>query len=305
MCALRQEFRIDEFVKMVHPRDGHPKLFAMLDAYLDESGVHDQAKICVIAGYFGGSGQWRRFEKDWRALLAAFDVPMEKFRAKDLFPNPCGFFHGWNRTRHTNFLNAVASTIAAQPKINPVGFGIVVQDFFTYSENVRRFFTGANMRHGKPTSSGCPNKPYFVPFQKCLIQVCGYAPRGGKAHFFFGLDRPFASYATELFALIKVSDLQLGDLSAWKQQIGDPSFPSAKETPQLQAADFLVHLTYQHMVSTIDVLGRVNVPPLLATCISNIRAHDDFQIINKEVLDASLIQSSELSRIMREISEET
>src|SRR5580698_4734839 len=113
----------------------------MLDAYLDESGIHDKAEVCVIAGYFGGPGQWRKFEAAWRALLVSFSVPMNKFHAKDIYPKPCGFFHGWSAARHFEFLSAIAATIAAHKKIHPVGFGILVRDFFSYSENVRRFFT--------------------------------------------------------------------------------------------------------------------------------------------------------------------
>jgi hypothetical protein len=65
----------------------------MLHAYLDESGIHDGAAVCVIAGYFGGSGQWRNVEADWRDMLADFNIPMEEFHAKDIFPKAKSFFH--------------------------------------------------------------------------------------------------------------------------------------------------------------------------------------------------------------------
>jgi hypothetical protein len=95
-------------------------------------------------------------------------------------------------------------------------------------------------RDGTPSSStgGCPGKPYFVPFQRCLMRICDYTKDGTRVHFFFGLDRPFAGYAESLYKRIKLSE----SLS-WKLQLGDPSFPLAKETPALQAADFLVNLT--------------------------------------------------------------
>ena len=32
----------------------------MIDAYLDESGIHDGADICVVAGYFGGPSQFKK-----------------------------------------------------------------------------------------------------------------------------------------------------------------------------------------------------------------------------------------------------
>src|SRR5215813_3126923 len=104
----------------------------MLHAYLDEAGIHDGAAVCVIAGYFAGSGKWKEFEADWHKLLADFKVPMDKFHAKDLFPKPKGFFHpresDWAGD-HKAFLDAVARTIGDHPGIHPVSAGIIVGDF--------------------------------------------------------------------------------------------------------------------------------------------------------------------------------
>jgi hypothetical protein len=35
---------------------------------------------------------------------------------------------------------------------------------------------------------------------------------------------------------------------SWFHQIGDVAFPLAKDTPQLQTADFLVHMIYKDML---------------------------------------------------------
>jgi hypothetical protein len=43
----------------------------MIDAYLDESGIHDGAEVCLIAGYFGGRVQWRKFSKAAGILLCS------------------------------------------------------------------------------------------------------------------------------------------------------------------------------------------------------------------------------------------
>jgi hypothetical protein len=107
----KSSFQIDEFARKVHPRDGHTKIFAMLDAYLDESGIHAESKICVIAGYFGGHGQWKKFERDWKRLLRRFEVPIEEFHTKNLFPKPRGFFlHHWDSSKHQSFLDAIGAT---------------------------------------------------------------------------------------------------------------------------------------------------------------------------------------------------
>ena len=96
----------------------------MLHAYLDESGIHESAAICVIGGYFAGKGQWRRFETAWRKLLADFSVPLGEFHASELIAKQ-GFFFAWSRTRLNEFLNALAATIASHTKIHPVGASIV------------------------------------------------------------------------------------------------------------------------------------------------------------------------------------
>src|SRR2546422_4977723 len=70
--------------KLVHPKDGHRKILAMIDAYLDQSGIHDGAAICVIAGYFGGRGRLGKLETAWKQVLKDFRFPMSEFHAKNL-----------------------------------------------------------------------------------------------------------------------------------------------------------------------------------------------------------------------------
>src|ERR1700683_5218102 len=90
---------IDELEGLVHPRDGHPKILAMIEGYIDETGIHDGATVCVIAGYFGGRGQWKRFEHDWRLALKDSEVPLADFHALN-FMKRRKFFFGWDDVRH-------------------------------------------------------------------------------------------------------------------------------------------------------------------------------------------------------------
>jgi hypothetical protein len=262
---------IDEFAGLVHPRDGHPKIFAMIDAYLDESGIHDGAPICVIAGYFGGSGQWRKFEQDWRDLLEGAEVPLEEFHAKDLIKRR-GFFLKWGNDKHAQFLNGIAETICRY-KIYPVSQSLILKDFNALSLGEKKFFTGARIDHdGKLLTSGCSGKPYFMPFQYCLRHVCSYAPVGGKAHFFFGLDRSFYEYATDLFKFLK----EHVDMPN-KERLGDISAPMAKLTPQLQAADYHSYLTYLHGQERIQTGNWMSPPPMdpLNAIVQRVRHKDD------------------------------
>ena len=170
------------------------------------------------------------------------EVPLEKFHAKNLIKRVGTFFLAIaDNARYNRLIGDLELAVIGQ-KIYPFSVGIVVADFDSFTLEQRRFFTGARILDGKLVGTGAPSKPYFCPFQECLRIAAGGAPVGGKTHFFFRLDRPFAEYARVFMADI-VSD----PLAQSRERIGTPAFPLAKETPQLQAADFLAYRTYVDM----------------------------------------------------------
>ena len=251
----------------------------MIDAYLDESGIHDGAVICTIAGYLGGRGQFRKLATAWCEHLANFEVPMEKFHAKDLIPKPQGFFFGWERERYDLFIDGLIKVITKY-KLHPVSASVVVSDFYSLSEMQRRFFTGATLDDGKLIGSGSPNKPYWIAFHDCIQTVACYAPVGGKAHYFFGLNRPFAEYAEVLFRDIKDN----WTTTLCRERLGAIGFPLAKETAPLQAADFLVHLDYHHAIKhhAAGTLGASQPDGLLLKCLERSRSsRDDHSFYNR------------------------
>lgn len=268
---------------MAHPRDGHRKIFAMMEAYLDESGIHDGAAICVIAGYFAEPREWKKFEIGWRKLLSDYLVPMREFRAKDVF-NKKGFFHKWSEKTHTAFVGRALEAILWH-KVYPLSSGVVVKDFKSFSLQERRYMTGATLFHGRgKMAGGCPNKPYFVPFQACVRKVTDYTPRQGRAHFVFGLDRTFASYATDLFRDMKTKAPIL-----WRKKLGNPSFPFAAETPGPQAADTIAYLTYAHMTRHFSPEGWNAAPKdEIAYLLRRAKSASDFTCFNKACLQSML-----------------
>jgi hypothetical protein len=260
----------------------------MIDAYLDESGIHDGAAVCVISGYFGGRGQWEKFEQLWRKTLADFKVPLDNFHAKE-FVKRRDFFSGWDDRLYKDFTDATTDAIIKY-KIHPVTVGIVVEDFNSFSHVQKRFFTGARLRddakgNWKLVTSGAPSKPYFCPFQECMAKVAEAAPVGGKAHFFFGLDRPFAEYARAFMKEI-VDD----PYAPFHERIGrNPAFPLAKETPQLQAADLLAYRSYLDMTDRVQKNTWHEFPPMsLRRLMERRRSMEDFVYYNKETLKITL-----------------
>jgi hypothetical protein len=259
----------------------------VIDAYLDETGIHDGAPICLICGFFGGRGQWRKVEDAWCRALDRFDVPLDKFHANEAV-NRRKFFVNWDEEKHARFLLELASAITAF-KVYPVNFGIVVKDFESFSENQRRFFTGMELSpEGNMVGTGSPGRPYFTPFLRLINRVASYAPVGGRAHFFFGLDRPFAGYAEEMFRILKTDAVAKGN---YRERLGDTSFPLAKQTPQLQAADFFAYLSYDRARECVQT-GNWYIPavPALEMLIRKARSVDDLVFYDAATLNAILMQ---------------
>jgi hypothetical protein len=252
----------------------------MLEAYLDESGIHDGAAFCVVAGYFGHRNHWRHFEVAWKCALGEFGLSLADFHTKDLLKSKA----------KRPLLFKLAKIVGNYP-IYPVSMGIVVGDFNSLTLEQRKWLTGATLRKGEVRSSGSPNKPYYVPFLMCLMRITTYAKPGSRVRFFFGLDRTFADYAGKLYAQIKTGEKNPRSEWRTKWALGDIDFPMAKETPQLQAADLLTHLTYLHMVERHKEQAWAVLPNpggLLAMSLKNSRSKWDHAFQEKTALTATL-----------------
>jgi hypothetical protein len=240
--VVRQSQRwIDEVEFLVHPKDGHRKIIAMIQAYIDESGIQAGAPICLVGGYFGGIGQWKRFQIKWQRILDKEGIEefhAIKFWARNPHGERVGEYKEWSDGRSDKFLNALVDVIA-EHRIHPVTSALVVGEFKKLSHNQRRFLTGGGLYSGQFKSSGCPSKPYFLPFQTCIVEIAGHAPRGGRAHYAFDLNKQFKGYAINLYKGIKAQK----HLSV-REQLGEIAFPTGIEAPPLQAADLLCYQAY-------------------------------------------------------------
>jgi hypothetical protein len=249
-------------------------------AYLDESGIHDGAEACIVAGFFGKKGPWRRLDVGWRNTLRRFSVPLHKFHANPVI-HRTGFFKGWSSDQHEDFLRALGETVAGC-HIHPVCYGVFVEDFFRFSLEERRFLTGGTWDGNRKRflSTGCPSKPYFVAFNECLKVVTSYTPMCERANFFFGTDRPVAGYARSLFV-----DLKEKPTIVSTERFGTIGFPLASETPRLQVADLFSYLSYQHMLDR-KADGKWNSQPrgVLLALLRNRKSPYDTSYRTEELL---------------------
>jgi hypothetical protein len=214
---------------------------------------------------------------------------MKDFHAKDLL----------KADRHRPMLKALARCAGEQKKIYPATWAIVVDDFNSFSLQQRKFFTGAMLdpASGELVTSGCPSKPYFAPFQSIVRLITDATPVSGKANFTFGLDKQSHGYLVDMFSRITKDAAVDKPYSIWKskERLGNALFPLAAETPQLQAADLLVHLEYR-MLDDWRTAGKKGQSPahiyeLMGLCLSNMRNKGDHIYQDKALLQQAINQA--------------
>jgi hypothetical protein len=216
----------------------------MIQGYLDESGIQEGAPVCVVGGFFGGPGQFKRFGKAWQDTLNKYKI--SEFHAKEFWAftanaERAGQYGSWSDNRARSFIRELTEVIYEfGRKIHPIATVLVVDSFNRLTYNQRRYLTGGALRKGKFVTSGCPSKTYFLPFQSVIIGIADHAPVGGKAHFAFDFNKNFKGYALDLYALMKQSGITVRD------RLGEIAFPTGQEAVQLQAADLLCYLCYQY-----------------------------------------------------------
>jgi len=273
--------------RLVHPKEGHRKIFAMLQAYMDDSGTHSGSPICVLAGYFGGERQWVNFDKEWSRVLR--NVGVEEFHAKrfwgkDREGRRLDEYEGWSDEKVDMFLGDLLRTITSY-RIYPIGSAVVMREWLTLHELERRYLTGGRVRGGKIYTSGAPNKPYFLPFIRNVGQAANYCAEYLKIHFAFDRNEPYSGYALDYFRTLEQMKLPY-----WRR-VGDLTFPTSAEMPALQAADLLAYQTYRYAQERLDkgLETKYRTGPILTTALlkaKNLR--QDFKLFDKRGLDIVL-----------------
>src|SRR2546423_12461361 len=95
---------------MLSPR-GHDKVVAVIEAYCDESGIHDGARACVVAGWVASARTWQRFEERWVKACGGVEWHGKEFFARDRDGNRVAPYKGWSDGDALTYVTALVEAI--------------------------------------------------------------------------------------------------------------------------------------------------------------------------------------------------
>lgn len=107
MCAQSQAAsgysRIEHVAQAIFFDQWETRYMAMFTVYFDCSGHPNDTNVLSVAGFVANSGQWIRFEKEWKKVLAVFGV--SSLHMKN-FAHSTGEFASWkgDETKRRAFL---------------------------------------------------------------------------------------------------------------------------------------------------------------------------------------------------------
>jgi len=271
----------------------------MFRAYLDESGIHDDAPVCLVCGYFGHEFAWRKFNKNWERILA--HEKLEEFHAwkywsRDSKGERVNEYRGWSDERAERFLDDLLDVIT-KAKIHPVGAVVVMEHWHPLDADEREYLTGGLYKGGKFRPRGAPKKPYYLPFQSCILNAARYTSLGKKMHFRFDWNKHLKGHAQELYKKFKTID----NLSV-RGSLGKISFPRGEDAPGLQAADLFAYQTYKFAPSRIKN-PKAQPNKILMRTLSRARSWHDFVFFDEKGIELSLEAFREGKKIERDVAE--
>jgi hypothetical protein len=263
----------------------------MVEAYMDESGIHDGAHVCVIAGYWGSVKKWIRFEQRWSEILKAANEPtLKEFHSTDFWcadGTRKGLFASWSDAKADTFIDDLVSCIA-DTKITPTDATLVVNEWNKLNMDERRFLTGGRYHpeQKKWVVFGAPNKTYFLPFQFAVMNPALACRPGLHVHYTFDLHKQFKNHASDLFDLLKLDKTQ-----AWTHRLGSLTMENSEEALGLQAADLFAYQNYKQTKDRV-AHGRPmrtrDLPPLLRRLLTNMKSDQDFPFFDKHGIEQCL-----------------
>jgi hypothetical protein len=256
----------------------------MLHAYIDEAGIHEGAKICCVAGYFGGVNQWKRFERQWKRIIDREGIEefhAKQFWGKDKNGNRVGPYKRWDDRRAAKFQNDLVEVIRGC-RIFPFSAAVVTDDWKVLPEDERRWLTGAFLQGGKYKTTGAPNKPYYLPFGFCIQTAARYCKPGLRIDYSFDLNNAYRGYSTTYYAYMKQWNI-------YREYLGEIAFPTSKDALPLQAADLLAFHSCRYSVKALKGQNPLHRNSVLGKIVERTRdKQNDSKLFNRFGLDLEL-----------------
>jgi hypothetical protein len=240
--------RFRSLVRSLTPR-GKRKLVAVLEVYLDESGIN-RPDWCVVAGYMGSDTQWTRFVRDWDNVVA--DAKAPPFHAKKFFPSEAFKYEypGWSVENKKEYLGSLIS-IRRKYNLTEISGVVSTSLFKTHNKNERRAATGGAIRGKKWYRQGAPNRPYNFCLAICMHRVAVISTPRLFVHFYMDEQNQYAPNALDFHRRICQQD--------WKgTKFGGMFFANSREGKPipLQLADMIAYLRFQEVAGEMSQLEK-------------------------------------------------
>lgn len=214
--------------------------------YADESRIHESSNVCLVAGYRASPGQWKVFEKDWRAVLSKPEYRIKCFHSKVFFNRkviPAGSgnpYSRWSEIKAKRFLGELLMVIARR-QLAPVGCAIDIKDWKALSFGERSILAGyTSNRFGRRHHLANP-QPYHLAFRVTLEDAAHGTDPNTQLQFTFAEQGQYEQRAYECWDLTK-SHCPL----PYVDQLTYLGFASPLKYVQLQAADLYARSWYNY-----------------------------------------------------------
>ena len=203
----------------------------MIEAYIDESGTHDQATIITMAGFLSSYKRWRKFDREWDAVLNPSDEPFPPAGRRVFHATDClgkdghHDFEGWSKEARDALVEKLIP-IARSRTLFGFASAFSLKDY----DKIVPEWIKVKWKH-----------PYYL----CMFHIANLLkvnraklsfPKHEKIAFVFAHKPKFVGLLAEPYNELKSTNA-VGDILGKMTPYGKP-----KEDLPLQAADLLNYL---------------------------------------------------------------